>query len=308
MTAGDAPTPCPLCDGSTIDLGEWPVLAGARTGLRRCESCGSMFRHPMPADEAVAEYYDQLTFDAGGRAIPRRIKKARMQAIDIGHHIQALGMDRSARILDLGAGVGAVVAALRDLGYANVSGIEPRAAAVEFARERFGVELVRGVATDAAGHVDTQPDVLVLGHLLEHLPAPADLLDELKRSFPGSVVWIECPDGDYESAAANGRAVHRLWYDQHLWSFTVAGLVGLLRASGLQVLSAVCEVCPFTAGPARMLELSIALARKAGVSRFRLLPQAAPWKLLKGWNRFCRAVRLHDLPDSPFALRAVARL
>jgi len=44
------------------------------------------------------------------------------------------------------------------------------------------------------------------------------------KHFPGTLLWIEVPDGGYDSRELDGNIAWRLWLEQHLWSFTQKGL------------------------------------------------------------------------------------
>ena len=53
---------CKLCKGETIFLGDHKVLSNKKTGVYFCKNCQSLFRFPMPAEEDLYVYYENIPF------------------------------------------------------------------------------------------------------------------------------------------------------------------------------------------------------------------------------------------------------
>jgi SAM-dependent methyltransferase len=136
------------------------------------------------------------------------------------------------RVLDFGAGVGHLVAALRSLGVDAV-GIEPSLAGRERARRRYGVELLETL-TEAGS--SPAPDLVVLLHSLEHAPDPVAALRSLgARLAPGGAVFIEVPNAaSFEMWFAERRR-QILDLPVHLYHFTPASLSRIVQSAGLRV-------------------------------------------------------------------------
>ena len=105
-------------------------------------------------------------------------------------------IDAATRILDVGCGDGALMAALRDGKRVDARGIEIDAANVSAAVAR-GLSVVQGDAdTDLTGYPDNAFDYAVLSQTLQTTRAPDRVLEELLRigrrafvSFPNFAHW-----------------------------------------------------------------------------------------------------------------------
>ena len=103
---------------------------------------------------------------------------------------------RGARVLDVGCGDGALMAALRDRAGVDARGLEIDAGNVAAAVAR-GLSVVQGDADiDLAGYPDRSFDYAILSQTLQTARAPDKVLDELLRiggrafvSFPNFAHW-----------------------------------------------------------------------------------------------------------------------
>ena len=103
---------------------------------------------------------------------------------------------RGARVLDVGCGDGALMAALRDRAGVDARGLEIDSGNVAAAVAR-GLSVVQGDADiDLAGYPDASFDYAILSQTLQTARAPDKVLDELLRiggrafvSFPNFAHW-----------------------------------------------------------------------------------------------------------------------
>jgi SAM-dependent methyltransferase len=134
------------------------------------------------------------------------------------------------RVIEIGAGRGRLVAALREHGHDAV-GIEP-------SRASSGAALARGlpvapVALEESSFPAHEADVVVLWHVLEHLDSPAEALGRahqwLKRD--GRLV-IAVPNLDSVQARIGGDRWFHQDVPRHRIQFTLRGVDELLRRCG----------------------------------------------------------------------------
>jgi methionine biosynthesis protein MetW len=105
-------------------------------------------------------------------------------------------VDPGSRVLDVGCGDGALMAALRDARGVDARGIEIDAANVSAGVAR-GLSIVQGDAdTDLAGYPENAFDYAILSQTLQTTRAPDHVLDQLLRigrrafvSFPNFAHW-----------------------------------------------------------------------------------------------------------------------
>jgi len=139
--------------------------------------------------------------------------------------------NRSARVLDLGCGHGALIHFVREAGYADVTGVDVSADQVEAAR-RLGIEGVRrGDLLDTLAMLpEASQDVVVSFDVIEHFTRNelVPFVDQVRRVLrPGGRWIIHTPNGDspFVGAIRYGDLTHEL-------AFTQSSLSQLLLSSG----------------------------------------------------------------------------
>jgi len=136
-----------------------------------------------------------------------------------------------ARLLDVGTGVGALLAAAREAGY-RVTGTEISPWAAAFAREEKKQAVMTGTLAEASLK-SGQYDVVVLNHVLEHVGNPRDLIVEAKRVLADDgVLVIGVPNVASLMCALRGGRWVSLRPEEHIWHFSPATLRALLREIG----------------------------------------------------------------------------
>lgn len=141
--------------------------------------------------------------------------------------------DRSVRILDLGCGYGALLAALRDAGYKNISGVDVSAEQIAAACPLGEFDIT---CADLLAYLRTQPDenfdLIAALDVLEHFTREELLtvVDEVARVLHrGGRFIVHVPNGE---AIAPG--VVRYGDLTHELAFTPASLRQLANACGLK--------------------------------------------------------------------------
>ena len=146
-----------------------------------------------------------------------------------------LRIDRSARIVDLGCGHGALVFCLKALGFSNVSGVDLSQEQIDLGR-RLGVNEIS--RDDIFHYLEGQHatlDAALLLDVLEHMDKSEvlDLLDLVHRALkPGGRLILHVPN-------AEGVFGMRIRYGDftHENCFTERSIAQVLRASGFSRIS-----------------------------------------------------------------------
>jgi len=118
-----------------------------------------------------------------------------------------------ARVLDVGAGRGMLVYALRRAGF-DAHGIEPHAKAVAQGKEAFGFEMRLGGVYDIDGE---SWDAVAMTEVIEHLQWPERALAVLERVTPVIVLTTPAAD-DKDTLPDKGGATLRSCYHLREWS------------------------------------------------------------------------------------------
>ena len=207
-------TACAWC-GAELDASD-----AALPGRRRCARCGVATTTPWPSEAELAQAYAGAYRPAGGRfagpgdALLRRLRGRLARRLD---RIAPPGP-----VLDVGAGEGALLDALR-------------------ARGREAVGLERGSPDPRMRDADVgeQPPgwaAIVFWHSLEHLRAPGRALDDAAaRLAPGGVLVVALPNAASLQARWFGDRWFALDLPRHLVHVPAPALLVRLRQSGLRV-------------------------------------------------------------------------
>ena len=215
-TVADEPvTACAWC---TAPLGE---EADHRPGRTVCPACGAATTDPWPSARTLEEAYAGFYRPAGGRfslagdALLRRSRGMLARRLD---RIAPPGP-----VLDVGAGEGALLDALRHRGRMAV-GLERNA-------QRPGVRAVEIEDLDEGGFA-----AIVFWHALEHLRAPGAAVGHAAaRLRPGGVVVIAVPNAASLQARLFGDRWLALDLPRHLVHLPAPALLARLRAAGLVI-------------------------------------------------------------------------
>jgi 2-polyprenyl-3-methyl-5-hydroxy-6-metoxy-1,4-benzoquinol methylase len=148
---------------------------------------------------------------------------------------QVMPSDRSARVLEIGPGDGELIERVRTEGYEHVMAVDMSAEAVEAVRS-LGIEAHD--VEDTTEWLRQHPgafDVVVMFHILEHVPKAAiiPLLVEVRSALSaGGVAIIEVPNmGDPFSGV-----YHRYSDFTHEVGFTDESLAYVLRQAGFSTI------------------------------------------------------------------------
>ena len=244
---------CRLCGGTDARV----VLSGTdhREGMGGwfsvvvCRRCGLGRVEPWP-DDPMAWYpdaYQQHTAQTlTGRVVEAAIRRtatrplgdaARRVATSVVPDADMGGpLAPGARLLDVGAGNGAAVRALRAAGV-DAHGIEPEERAVAAAS-------AAGVTTVSVGTLEANPlegehwDVVRMNQVLEHVPDPVDALRRVRALLaPGGRAVIGVPNFGSLGRRAFGASWDGLELPRHLHHFTRFSLGLALAEADLEASS-----------------------------------------------------------------------
>jgi len=247
---------CPACAGVDVQsIEDWPVRDRQ---VVACWECGLLFLHPQPDPATLEAYYAAGGGWQSGRPDPpddraqRKTKRAAsiMFAV-LDRFLDATRPQPGARVLDYGCGTGSWLNSFQDHGW-ETFGIEP-SSSVAFVRHH------RLLA------VPEEPlfDLVILYHVLEHLPRPLDTLRALAQAVrPGGFCLVSVPRLDM--VHVYGDRNYCLNPRKHIVAFTEACLRGLLARGGFSTVTALHDLDDaFSKGQPLKLRL---LAQRAPVA------------------------------------------
>ena len=147
-------------------------------------------------------------------------------------HIRSYSGLESGRILDVGCGRGLMLAELKRYGW-ECFGIERSKIASEYARDVMGIKVETTGDLIGCGYPSAYFDVVCLWHVLEHMPAPLEVLKEIKRILkPNGLLFIEVPNfRSWQSMIARNKWIYTE-APRHLYHFSPYGLNSILEHIG----------------------------------------------------------------------------
>ncbi|NTU80771.1 MAG: class I SAM-dependent methyltransferase [Chloroflexales bacterium] len=203
--------------------------------LQQCTRCGLVYLSPRPdtpeeLDEIYPPSYESYVGE-GQRLLMLMRRAAWRPEIN---EILARTTPAS-KILEIGSATGEFLAELRRRGRSQLVGLELSAEAARIARERHGLD-VRASALDDAELPAGSFDLVVLRHVLEHMPDPRATLGTIARLLrPGGHCIFTIPNIDSHTARIFGRDWYGYDVPRHFFLFPRRTLVTLLKVAGLRV-------------------------------------------------------------------------
>ncbi len=211
----------------------FPVSAegGGSYELQRCSNCQLVWDSPMPDAEQLDAAYSQEYYSSTDAKFNPLIEAwtrfgGRRRASSL---LRQHGGFGNLRVLDVGCGRGVLLQGFKDAG-ADVLGIERTNAGFD---EIEGVEDLSLDDLIASGRLF---DIIVIWHVLEHLPDPVENLIKCHQLLVNNgCLFIEVPNFDSFQARLFRSNWFHLDLPRHLFHFTPNSLRTSLRAADFQV-------------------------------------------------------------------------
>ena len=189
---------CPVCGAASVaplHANSLAPLDGLDMSyeLARCTVCGFHFAHALPDEAQYLRYYRELSKYDTQPSVSAIDRERNAAAVDfcLQHKLE-----KNLRILDLGCGFGALLAALRAAGFDSLQGLDPAPHSGRQARALFGLDrIAQGTLAQAHEVLNLhEVDLVCLMAVLEHLPClRRDLGRLLQQLRLGALLLLEVP-------------------------------------------------------------------------------------------------------------------
>ncbi|MEI6987293.1 MAG: class I SAM-dependent methyltransferase, partial [Rhodospirillaceae bacterium] len=142
------------------------------------------------------------------------------------------------RVLEIGCAHGGFLGMLKEIGF-EVKGVELSQFVIDLAQKTFGIEVIRGPLEPSqieAGSLD----LVVLLDVLEHLPDPSTVIDDLAKLLkPNGVLLIQTPQWRpgktySEMRLTEDPLLHQLMPLEHLVLFNENSIVSFFNGHGFR--------------------------------------------------------------------------
>lgn len=210
----------------------------------RCPACGSIrlsrvAENPIAYDESY--FFEEYRRQYGKTYLEdfpvlRRMARSRLDAIR-----RLSGPLEGKRVLDIGCAYGAFLLEARESG-CSVFGMDPAPEAVEYLRERLGIDAIQGYFPDdrlsRMGREDPF-DVVSLWYVAEHLPDLGAALASIRGMLkPGGILAFSTPSASGVSARFNPEGFFRSSPMDHLSILSPRSSRRALSAAGFRLRAA----------------------------------------------------------------------
>lgn len=195
-----------------------------------CLHCGLIFSDNLLIDkvDSIYKYKQESDKELEERfALKNEISKRRLQYLTA---YITLSCDK---VLDIGCGEGSFLYALKEMGVANVLGIDPNILQTEYGINKFGLNIVRTYYSKESFPAASF-DLVTLNRTLEHMPNPYEIISWVKYHLKDNgYVMIDVPT--YWDKNRNFWDYH--WGGGHLRLYDINTLVDFLMRNNFEVIS-----------------------------------------------------------------------
>jgi len=180
----------------------------------------------------IAEWRDQPELEYENKH-PQRFEKERLQIRDYQSTLSLIGRlhPKRGKLLEVGSSLGFLLDFFRKDGW-RVTGVEPDKGAMRHATKKLHIETINAILEDAA-IPDESVDVVVMLHVIEHVPDPVGTFREIFRVLKsGGHAIVETPRYDSLMFKLFGRRERSLSCDGHIFFFTTDSLRKVYAKAG----------------------------------------------------------------------------
>lgn len=220
-------SPCPICGAETVK----EFIKAETFQLMQCDSCGLLWTDAFDK-RGISYDTDEYFVD----------KNRYLESWDtFCLHFDGLldkitAYKKTGTFLDVGCGVGCLVSRAKERGFSS-EGVEISTWAAGFARDRKGLNVITGSLEEAA-YAPDMFDVVVVNHVLEHVPDFGVLLREVRRILKSDgLLVVGVPNIGSIMARFAGAQWASLRPDEHRWHFTPETIKALIKKEGFCRLS-----------------------------------------------------------------------
>jgi len=215
------PVVCNLCqiDDATV---VYPAGVAQHNQIVRCNRCGLMYASPREAADSVKiESWEFNPEWDVAKERPQRYEKEHLQIRDYAgtRALLARIYPKRGKLVEVGSSMGIQLEAFRREGW-DVLGVDPDRIRCHYATQTLKIPTI-AATLEKARLPDASADVVVMLHVIEHLPDPMATLREIHRVLkPGGHLVLETPRYDTLMYDLLGRRERSLRCDGHIYFYT----------------------------------------------------------------------------------------
>jgi SAM-dependent methyltransferase len=183
---------CHLCKSQRSPAFLCKVTLTGKTDydLVQCPECDIIYFSPMASTADLEEFYSASYYDfdrhreeGKGMAFAKRLSK----------------IQKTGKFLDVGCATGFFINGIKNNSSWNVYGTDFGKSAVDFAREKLGLDVYH-TELPAAPFEEKMFDYIHINNVLEHVPDPVGLMASAKKFLKNDgILYLSVPNGENDS-------------------------------------------------------------------------------------------------------------
>ena len=219
-------TDCTICNSPMRQ--SWPSNGYC---YFECPNCQFVRVAPIPEREVLKDYYDK-SYEVDREGYRKNVRKYGRRDLEFLEKLNGTG-----RMLEVGSSWGFFLHLARQRGW-QVQGIELSGSAVNWAKEKLGLNVTCATIEDFPPVEGAAFDVVVAWHVIEHVQDPMGFLTMLRdRLRPGGLLALRTPNIHSLPARLNGWAWHWVGAPAHLSLFSSKSMSVAVERAGFSVRS-----------------------------------------------------------------------
>jgi 2-polyprenyl-3-methyl-5-hydroxy-6-metoxy-1,4-benzoquinol methylase len=214
---------------------DWRFNPQKKFQVVKCRNCGLIYINPRPKQEEIGNFYPEESY-WGCLGQNERSKKEILENYGEIYQLVKDCKPRPGRVLDVGCGSGELLSLLKKDGW-QCFGVEINPKAASYVKKLWQID-VKNKELKKNDFPAKNFDVIVLSHVLEHLPDPIQTLKIVRTALKddGTLV-IAVPN----IRSINAKIFRSYWYaldvPRHLLHFNSETLQKMLRRAGFKIIS-----------------------------------------------------------------------
>jgi SAM-dependent methyltransferase len=232
--------PCPVCEGRKRKLIKHiklivpdDFILPSEYDIVTCKNCGFVY-NDVPNSKSFEEYYEKykentnFTIPSEAAYVLTKDKRESRHIISANFIETSAQIDKSASILDIGCSFGATLSALQKKGFVNLNALDLDGESINYLRQIGINSKVGSIFSENISEFENKFDLIILGHILEHLHEPRKAINNIKKWLkPKGKIYIECPDLYQYSNTSGFPGFFAEW--EHINHFSIISLMNLFN-------------------------------------------------------------------------------
>ena len=230
MTEKREAVQCNLCGSEETRL----FLELDGFAYQQCTRCRLVYQNPRPVWHDLKNRYGENYFDYEFSNQDNFFNLMKLGLCDIGFDSLFSREDHTKTFLDIGCATGLLLNHMKNKGW-DCYGVEICRESAEYGRAQFNLNIHIGTL-EQASFTDSFFHAVHLSHLIEHVPDPVGLLQEIRRILkPTGYMVLTTPNVSGLQARMAGKR-WRSAIPDHVYLFSKKTMKELLRKTGFHIL------------------------------------------------------------------------